>query len=138
MKVSELHVGDWFNYKNHYWIRTELNGEIYNFNMDDSMMFGTCSDIPDDTIVNYVSAHEVNLPTMRNRRISAVQYAPILEPLFDTKTYDVWVLRYFNDKLHYTIVSTIWEHDLGVWKPVDEPNRFVEITSNFRYVVVEE
>mgnify|MGYP006966726878 CR=1 FL=1 len=137
MKISELRTGDWFNYDNHYWIRTELNGVKYNLNMDDDFHFGTLDDIPEDAEVNYISSHEVNLSTERNRSINAVRYAPILEPLFDVKTYDVWVLRYFNEKLHYTIVSTIWEHELGIWKPVEKPNDFVETTSMFRYMIVE-
>lgn len=138
MKVSELHVGDWFNYENHYWIRTDFNGKKYNLCMDDSLMFGTFSDIPDDTEVNFVSAHEVKLPTKRTRCISVLRYAPILEPLFNTRSYDVWVLRSFNEEVYYTIVSTIWGHDLGIWKPVETPNDYVELTSHFRYTVVEE
>lgn len=138
MKYCELNVGDWFtDTANRYWIKTNFNGKYYTLNMDNNHLFGSLGTIPENTEVNFVSFHNVVLPRHRERRLCPIQYAPVLEPLYDTKTNDVMVLRYFNDELHYAIVSTIWENEIGVWRPVERPNDFVRITSTFEYQICE-
>lgn len=138
MKYWELNIGDWFtDITGRYWIKTNFNGKNYILNMENSRMFGSLGTIPENTEVNFVSSHNVVLPRHRERRLCPIQYAPVLEPLYDTKTNDVMVLRYFNDELHYAIVSTIWENEIGVWRPVERPNDFVRITSTFEYQICE-
>ena len=138
MKVKELNAGDWFTDNTHYWIRTEFNGEYYTLNMDNTCMFGSLGTIPENTEVNFVSSHEVVLPQNREKRLCTLRYAPVFEPLYDVNTNDVMVLRYLNDALHYVIISTIWEYEIGIWRPVEKPNDFVRLTSTFEYQVYEE
>lgn len=138
MKYCELNIGDWFtDVDNKYWIKTNFDGKDYTLNMDNTRLFGALAEMQENTEVNFVSSHNVVLPRHRERRLCPIQYAPILEPLYDTKTNDVMVLRYFNDELHYAIVSTIGENEIGVWRPVERPNDFVRITSTFEYQICE-
>lgn len=138
MKVKELNAGDWFTDNTHYWIRTEFNGEYYTLNMDNTRIFGSLGTIPENTEVDFVSSHRVDLPDHYERTLCTVRYAPILQPLYQPDTNDVIVLRYFNNALHYVVVSSIWGNELGIWHPVERPNDFVHLTSTFEYQVCEE
>ena len=88
--------------------------------------------------VDFVSSHRVDLPNHRKRTLCVVRDAPLLEPLYQSDTNNVIVLRYFNNTLYYVVVSSIWGDELGIWRPVERPNDFVHLTSTFEYQVCEE
>lgn len=139
MKYWELNIGDWFtDSTGGYWIKTNFNGKNYTLDMGNTHLFGALGVMPENTEVNFVSSHNVNLLNHQERTLCTVRYAPIFEPLYQSDTNNVIVLRYFNDALHYVVVSSIWGNELGIWRPVERPNDFVHLTSTFEYQVCEE
>lgn len=139
MKYKDLNIGDWFtDITGGYWIKTNFDGKNYNLSMGNTRCFGALGTTPENTEVNFVSSHNVDLPDHRKRTLCVVRYAPILEPLYQSDTNNVIVLRYFNNTLHYVVVSSIWGDELGIWRPVERPNDFVHLTSTFEYQVCEE
>lgn len=140
MKYCELNIGDWFtDITGNYWIKTKFYGKNYNLDMGNTRFFGALGIImPENTEVNFVSSHRVDLPNPRKRTLCTVRYAPILEPLYQSDTNNVIVLRFFNDTLYYVVVSSILGDELGIWRPVERLNDFVRLTSTFEYQVCEE
>lgn len=139
MKYKDLNIGDWFtDITGGYWIKTNFNGKNYTLDMGNTHLFGALGVMPENTEVNFVSSHNVNLLNPRERTLCTVRYSPIFEPLYQSDTNNVIVLRYFNDALHYVVVSSICGDELGIWRPVERPNDFVYLTSTFEYQVCEE
>lgn len=138
MKYWELNIGDWFtDITGGYCIKTNFNGKNYTLDMGD-IRFGALGAMPENTEVDFVSSHRVDLPNHRERTLCTVRYAPTFEPLYQSDTNNVIVLRYLNDALHYVVVSSIYGDELGIWRPVERPNDFVHLTSTFEYQVCEE
>ena len=140
MKYCELNIGDWFtDIPGNYWIKTNFYGKNYNLDMGNTRCFGALGIIrSENTEVDFVSSHRVDLPNHRKRTLCVVRYAPILEPLYQSDTNNVIVLRYFNNTLYYVVVSSVLGNELGIWRPVERPNDFVHLTSTFEYQVCEE
>ena len=139
MKYCELNIGDWFtDIPGNYWIKTNFYGKNYNLDMGNTRMFGALGIMRENIEVDFVSSHNVDLPNHRERTLCVVRDAPILEPLYQSDTNNVIVLRYFNNTLYYVVVSSVLGNELGIWRPVERPNDFVHLTSTFKYQVCEE
>ena len=140
MKYCELNIGDWFtDIPGNYWIKTNFYGKNYNLDMGNTRLFGALGIIiSENTEVDFVSSHRIDLPNHRERTLCTVRDAPLLEPLYQSDTNNVIVLRYFNNTLYYVVVSSVLGNELGIWRPVERPNDFVHLTSTFEYQVCEE
>lgn len=133
MKYKELHTGDWFSWNGHYWIRTELDGEFYNLNMDNSIVFGTLDEFLGNPEVDFIARHTVVRENRDGRILLHVWQAPVLEPVIDVETNDVMVFRYFNEELHSVIVQSAMGNELGKWKFIENTHKYIRTTPTFEY-----